>query len=202
MSFNDLTINEYTSRSVAVQGDTRKYKEDLKKMGGKYNGRLTDGPGWIFPKTKENDIREFIKMGKRLVTDEEEKEGERLSKQRAKEWSEQQKVIVKPSVPNRVNKSIVGIKPTLSEYASLVNLVKTMSTKIELLEHGMLMLLNDGQKVVLTNLMKPTEEKVKKGIVKKVVKRQIESNNNSSDSDVSSDNDSDEDIPRRRLLRQ
>ena len=68
MTFTDLTIQEYTGVSVVVQGDTRKYKEDLKKLGGKYNGRLKNGPGWIFPKSSEGDLMSFINKGKRLVT--------------------------------------------------------------------------------------------------------------------------------------
>ena len=61
MSFTDLTIEDYTDKSIAVQGNTRKYKEDLKKLGGKYNGSLKNGPGWIFPKTLEKELRTIVK---------------------------------------------------------------------------------------------------------------------------------------------
>lgn len=85
MGFDDINIKDYSGLSVVVQGETRKYKEDLKKLGGKYNGNLKNGPGWIFPKSSKKDIINFINNGKRLVTPEEEKEGEERSKQRAKE---------------------------------------------------------------------------------------------------------------------
>lgn len=63
MSFNDIKIEEYTDRSIVVNGETRKYKEDLKKLGGKYNGNLKNGPGWVFPKSAENSVKTFIKEG-------------------------------------------------------------------------------------------------------------------------------------------
>jgi hypothetical protein len=45
-----------------VYGDTKNHKDDLKNMGGKYNQRLKDGPGWIFSKEKAGDkIKKYIK---------------------------------------------------------------------------------------------------------------------------------------------
>ena len=84
MSFNDIKIEDYTDRSIVVNGETRKYKEDLKKLGGKYNGILKNGPGWIFPKSSESSVKNFIKEGKRIVTEEEVKAGEDRSQQRSK----------------------------------------------------------------------------------------------------------------------
>ena len=44
-----LTIQNYSERSVVVFGeDTKKYKDKLKELGGKYNSNLSIGPGWIF----------------------------------------------------------------------------------------------------------------------------------------------------------
>jgi hypothetical protein len=60
-----LTVSDYTDKSVVVQGeDTRKYKEELKNIGGKYNANLKTGPGWIFPKNKEHEIKDFIESAK------------------------------------------------------------------------------------------------------------------------------------------
>lgn len=80
--FKNISVEEYTDRSVVVRGDTRPLKEDLKKLGGKYNSRLKGEPGWIFPKSKQNDIVKFIKEGKRFVTEEEAHAGE----MRTLEW--------------------------------------------------------------------------------------------------------------------
>ena len=53
--------------SIAVFGDTKPWKENIKSMGGKFNGYLRpsgpDGPkeaGWVLPKDKEQELREFV----------------------------------------------------------------------------------------------------------------------------------------------
>lgn len=45
-------------KSFLVKGDTKKIKDELKQMGGKWNNGLG---GWIFSKTKEIEVAEFIK---------------------------------------------------------------------------------------------------------------------------------------------
>lgn len=45
-------------KSFLVKGDTKAMKDDLKHLGGKYNGTLG---GWVFPKTREIEIAEFLK---------------------------------------------------------------------------------------------------------------------------------------------
>ena len=84
MSFTDITITNYTDLSVVVYGETRKYKEDLKKLGGKYNSNLKNGAGWVFPKTSEKNLKEFILKGKRLVSREEIDAGELKTMERSK----------------------------------------------------------------------------------------------------------------------
>lgn len=59
----DLTIGDYSDKSIVVSGNTRDVKEDLKRLGGKYNAKLRDGPGWIFPKTLEGAVRKYIETG-------------------------------------------------------------------------------------------------------------------------------------------
>lgn len=51
-------------RSFLVKGDTKDIKDELRELGGKYNGSLG---GWIFPKTREVEIAEFIKNLKRKI---------------------------------------------------------------------------------------------------------------------------------------
>jgi len=75
-TFKDINIESYSDYSIVVRGETRKYKEDLKKLGGTYNGRLKGGPGWIFRKTSLKNVNAFVKGGRRLVSDEEIKAGE------------------------------------------------------------------------------------------------------------------------------
>lgn len=55
----DYKKNEHDeARAILVKGDTTRIKDNLKELGGKWNGTLK---GWIFPKTKEIEVAEFIK---------------------------------------------------------------------------------------------------------------------------------------------
>ena len=174
MTFTDLKIEEYTSKSVVVNGETRKYKEDLKKLGGKYNGFLNNGPGWIFPKSSQGDLVAFIKKGKRLVTEEEAKTGEERSKQRAKEWEQsknerERKTKRSEYEPNHT--PVSHSSPTLSEYGALLASVNKISFKMERMEQAIILLLDEDQKKQLEVLIKPPE-KVSK-VVKKVIRRKV-----------------------------
>lgn len=53
-----LQIVDYSEKAIAVIGDTKSVKDELKALGGKFNFRLTCGAGWIFSKTKESEVRE------------------------------------------------------------------------------------------------------------------------------------------------
>lgn len=58
----NLTIENYSEKSVVVRGsDTFGCKEDLKELGGKYNARLRDGPGWIFSLSSKDQLEEYVK---------------------------------------------------------------------------------------------------------------------------------------------
>ena len=57
---SSITIQDYSERSIVVFGtDTKKYKDKLKEMGGKYNGNLSVGPGWIFSNKKKEEIQSW-----------------------------------------------------------------------------------------------------------------------------------------------
>jgi hypothetical protein len=205
--FTDITISDYTDKSIVVHGDTRKYKEDLKKLGGKYNGILKNGPGWIFPKSNVEELRSFINGGKRLVSETEAIQGEELSRQRAKEWAEretkivqvkpiQSSTVIKPSVVASISNS----SPTLGEYSILVNLIKSMSNKIDFLEQAMGILLNDEQKEKLKDLTKPKLER-NKPTIEKVMNRKKNTTDSDDCDNCESDIELEEEIPIRRLLR-
>jgi len=55
-----LSLWEYSEKSFVIRGDTKKYKDTLKELGGKWNSNLKDGAGWIFPNTKRNDVDEWL----------------------------------------------------------------------------------------------------------------------------------------------
>lgn len=54
---SDLQLVEYSEKAVAIIGNTRKYAERLKDLGGRFNGKLKCGAGWIFSKKKEVELR-------------------------------------------------------------------------------------------------------------------------------------------------
>ncbi|MDR0575251.1 MAG: hypothetical protein LBG96_14745 [Tannerella sp.] len=59
----NLTV-DYSEKALAVFGDTRSVKDQLKALGGRFNPKLShEGEkkaGWIFSKTKENDLRDLL----------------------------------------------------------------------------------------------------------------------------------------------
>ena len=63
-----LTVENYTPRSVVVRGKdedaTRRRKDELRKLGGRYNPRLRmdDGrcPGWIFSRKDYDRVKEYV----------------------------------------------------------------------------------------------------------------------------------------------
>lgn len=64
-SSNKIYMEKYSEKSFVVKGDTRQYKEELKKMGGRYNRYLKDSegnrfPGWVFSMKREEQVKIFI----------------------------------------------------------------------------------------------------------------------------------------------
>lgn len=52
-----LTFVDYSEKAFAVVGDTRDIAARLRELGGRFNARLSCGPGWIFSKRREGDVR-------------------------------------------------------------------------------------------------------------------------------------------------
>ena len=50
----------YYGKGIAVYGPTQNWKEDLKALNGKYNPNLGGQPGWIFGKSHETALMQFI----------------------------------------------------------------------------------------------------------------------------------------------
>lgn len=63
-SKNGCTVVEYSAKAVAVFGETRAIKDELKAMGGKFNNRLTFNgkrlAGWIFSKSQEQHLAYYF----------------------------------------------------------------------------------------------------------------------------------------------
>ena len=67
-NITDITIEDYSDKAIVVRGNTIPYKEKIAKLGGKWNAKLRDGPGWIFPKTKRSSIEQWISTGEVVDT--------------------------------------------------------------------------------------------------------------------------------------
>lgn len=53
----DVKIIDYSEKAILVNGDTKLIKTGLKEIGGKWNPALK---GWIFPKTKTENVKKLI----------------------------------------------------------------------------------------------------------------------------------------------
>jgi hypothetical protein len=56
-----MNLVTYTEKSFVVNGETKEHKEELKKLGGKWNSNLSCGAGWIFSLKSLADVEEFVK---------------------------------------------------------------------------------------------------------------------------------------------
>lgn len=56
----DMKLVDYSDKSFAVIGNTKKYKDTLKSLGGRFNAKLACGAGWIFPKSKSEEVRNAL----------------------------------------------------------------------------------------------------------------------------------------------
>ena len=54
------SIIDYSDKAIAVTGDTRKIAAELRSLGGRFNPRLTCGPGWIFPAKKRAELEALL----------------------------------------------------------------------------------------------------------------------------------------------
>lgn len=57
-------IIDYSEKAIAVVGDTRDIKEELKSLGGSFNPRLKCGAGWVFSKKKQAEVEKLLQGSK------------------------------------------------------------------------------------------------------------------------------------------
>lgn len=61
-----FTLIQYSDKCVALFGDTKPIKDELRKIGGRYNPNLhpfgpdTSVPGWVFPNKHRDDVQRLI----------------------------------------------------------------------------------------------------------------------------------------------
>lgn len=56
----EVQIIDYSEKAIAVIGDTKPIKDQLKELGGKFNFRLSCGAGWIFQKSKLEEVQKLL----------------------------------------------------------------------------------------------------------------------------------------------
>ena len=65
-SIEGIEMVDYSEKAIAIFGNTKSIKEKLSEIGGRFNGHLTYGdgkrPGWIFSKTKLEELKSFLSM--------------------------------------------------------------------------------------------------------------------------------------------
>ena len=63
-TIKNFVIVDYSLKALAVFGDTKPLKDQLKELGGRFNPKLTHNgtkkAGWIFSKTKEQELNQLI----------------------------------------------------------------------------------------------------------------------------------------------
>lgn len=58
-----VLLEPCSDKSFVLRGNTKPYKEDIKRMGGKWTINLKDGSGWLFPKTKQDIVGKWLDTG-------------------------------------------------------------------------------------------------------------------------------------------
>jgi len=56
----EIQIIDYSEKAIAVVGDTKPIKDQLKEIGGKFNFRLSCGAGWIFSKKLLPEVEKLL----------------------------------------------------------------------------------------------------------------------------------------------
>lgn len=61
----ELQIVDYSDKAIILTGDTKPLKDEIKALGGKFGShfdtsKVSSGNGWLFPKTKLDEIQKFV----------------------------------------------------------------------------------------------------------------------------------------------
>ncbi len=126
----NLSLVEYSAKSVAVIGDTKPNKDALKELGGKWNSRLKCGPGWIYPKTKVDEIiKRMMRSGS----------------------SSPKTVKPKPSSPPMMNQWDVNLRKTMQKSEATDRRIKMLEHKVLILTECISLLL--GEETIADDLL-------------------------------------------------
>lgn len=136
-----IKIVEYSPQSIVIVGDTFAIKDKIKELGGSFSKSLTvEGnkvPGWVFPRTKKEEIEAFIQALPAQV----------------------QSKVTHVSSENNI-KAPISIDPKITHemFANLLNKYEMLEARVEYLEGA---LLKDGPVSSVVNTKKPVKKEVK-----------------------------------------
>lgn len=91
----EFQIIEYSEKAIAVIGNTVKIKDNLKKLGGKFNSHLKCGPGWIFSKKSESKLKDLLNVNtnqNQTLVKQDKELFERYIEEMRKEWSDERMI--------------------------------------------------------------------------------------------------------------
>lgn len=57
----ELKVVDYSEKAIVVTGNTKLFKSEIKKLGGRYNPRLKCGQGWVFSVKKRQEVEDLVK---------------------------------------------------------------------------------------------------------------------------------------------
>lgn len=57
-----VKLINYSDKAIALIGDTKPIKEQIKSLGGRFNMHLTCGAGWVFSKSMESKIKQSFNL--------------------------------------------------------------------------------------------------------------------------------------------
>lgn len=61
-SYNNIKLIEYSDKSIVITGKSMDLYFDFLEIGGRYNRYLKSGPGWIFPKSKLELVKNILSI--------------------------------------------------------------------------------------------------------------------------------------------
>ena len=62
-----LNLINYSPKSIAITGDYQEIESQLIVIGGKFNSRLSCGPGWIFAKKYQFVLQDIVNQHNQSV---------------------------------------------------------------------------------------------------------------------------------------
>jgi len=57
---NEIKLVDYSERACVIYGNSYEIKDELQKLGGRFNRNLKEGSGWVFPISKKDELANLI----------------------------------------------------------------------------------------------------------------------------------------------